>query len=757
MLFNSKWITYQTGEPRSAFDKYGNPSPYFRRAFTAKTSVRKATLFASALGVFKFFLNASPVSDDYLSPGWVNYSKKLPFMRYDITELIREKNAVGAVLGDGWAVGHLGSTDTFFRCGYSDHIEFTALIRLEYTDGTIEEIETDSQWKACTGAIRRSDLYMGEYVDARLDLGDFSSFEYDDSAWDQAEECNFKFSRNVYLEEVKVPPIRVKHRFVPVLIKNEGNRFLYDVSQNMVGVLNCTFCGERGAKVVLRHGEILSNGELYTDNLRKAEATDTYILSGNGREHFRPLFTFHGFRYVEISVLGKASIEEIIAEVMYTDLPTSGAFSCSNPITDRIYQNALWGQRGNFLNVPTDCPQRDERLGWTGDAQIFCQSAMYNMDCRKFYEKYLSDVRDAQLGNGIIPAVAPTPPVGNRAYTGYDACAGWAEAIAEIPYSHYRMYGDKKIIRDNLPALKKLLDYYETESPDGIRGYVGRYGDWLSLGTRTDLSVISTLYYARAAKLAAELCHVIGDFEEKRYMDLYQHIRTAFRATFLGEDGRILSDTQSAYVIAYRFGIIDRDEARSNLVRKIEIEDGGKLTTGFLGIRFLLPVLCDLGRADIAYRLITSTEYPGWGYSVVNGATTIWERWNSYTKEDGIRKGMNSFNHYSLGSCTEWMYEYCLGIRPDFDCPGFRKVTFSPYFDPCGRIESAHGYYDTDYGRIAVRWQKKDSLFEYEVATPGPIECFFDFSGMEIVSRTQTEGGYCFTLAYQFSHISQNN
>jgi len=749
MLFESTWITYKTGEYKSADEKYGNPAPYFRQKFSLKGTVQKATLFASALGVFKLYLNGEPVAKDYLSPGWVNYSKKLPFVRYDVTDKLTEHNAIGAVLADGWAVGHLGSTYAFKRNGYSDRIEFTAMLRIEYTDGTVQEIATDPTWRATSGAIRRSDIYMGEYVDARLDLGAFSTYDYDDSAWDCAEESVFRFSRNLFLEEVKIPPIIVKHTFKPVLIKKTGNTYLYDVSQNISGVLRCIFKGEAGAEVVLRHGELLLDGALYTENLRKAEATDTYILSGVGEETFRPLFTFHGFRYAELTVTGNAEILDITAEAMYTDLPATGSFTCSDPIAAKVYQNALWGQRDNFLNVPTDCPQRDERLGWTGDAQIFCQSAMYNMDCRDFFAKYLSDVRDAQLGNGVIPAVAPCPPVGSFAYTGFDASAGWCEAIGEIPYCHYRMYGDKKIIRDNLPALKKLLDYYETESPNYFRGYVGRYGDWLSLGTPTDLSVVSTLYYARAAWLAWQLGAFIGDFEAEYYHTLYQNIKRTFRDKFIDADGKILSDTQSAYVIAYSFGLISLEETKGNLIRKFEQDDDGKLTTGFLGVRFLLPTLCDIGRSDIAYRLITSTEYPGWGYSIVNGATTIWERWNSYTKEEGVVKGMNSFNHYSLGSCTEWMYEYCLGIRPDIGNPGLKRVVFAPCFDLSGRITSANGHYDSDYGRITVQWQNTDGVFQYTVSVPAEIETEFAFAGMQILDKKQENGVFTFQLTAQ--------
>ncbi|MBE7037836.1 MAG: alpha-L-rhamnosidase [Ruminococcaceae bacterium] len=744
MLFDSMWITYKTGDYKSATEKYGNPAPYFRKTFSLNGEVKKATLLASALGVFKIYLNGKAVADDYLSPGWVDYKKKLPFVRYDITDMLLQNNAVAAVLGDGWAVGHLGSTYAFRRNGYCDRIEFTALVRIEYADGRVEEIPTDTSWRASSGEIRRSDIYMGEYVDARLSLGDFSLYDYDDSEWDNPEESIFKFSRNLYLEETYIPPVVVKHTFKPELLRERNGAFLYDVTQNISGVLRCVFKGEEGTEIVIKHGELLSEGELYTENLRKAEATDTYILSGKGEETFRPLFTFHGFQYAEITVNGNAEIVDVTAEAMYTDLLQTGEFECDDQIATKAWQNALWGQRDNFLNVPTDCPQRDERLGWTGDAQVFCLSAMYNMNCKKFFEKYLADVRDAQLGNGVITAVAPVPPVGSYAYTGYDASAGWSEAIGEIPYQHYKMYGEKRVIRDNLPALKKLLDYYETESPEYTRPAAGRYGDWLCLGNPTSFRVVSTMYYARAAFLAAELCRFIGDFEEGYYRTLYENIKTAFRKKFITDDGKIVSDTQSAYVIAYSFGLIDIEEARENLVRKFEKDDDGKLTTGFLGIRFLLPTLCDIGRGDIAYHLITNKEYPGWGYSIVNGATTIWEHWDSYTEENGIKEGMNSFNHYSLGSCTEWMYEYCLGIKPDIEAPGFKKVKFAPVFDLTGKINKASGHYDTDHGRISVEWAKEGENFIYKVTCPAEIEIEFEFSNMEITDSKIDGNSYIF-------------
>lgn len=738
MLFNSAWVSYKTGKPKRADDKYGTPAAYFRHDFAVDASALKsATLFVSALGVYKAYVNGEPVSNDYLSPGWVDYRKKLPLVRYDITDKLCEKNAIGVILADGWAVGHLGSNYTFKRCGYSERTEFTARIKIEYRDGRIEEIATDKNWRASTGAIRRSDIYMGEFVDLRLDLGAFSAADYDDTAWGYAEENTFKFSRNLYLEETKIPPIVTKHTFVPTLISKKKNLYLYDVGQNIAGVLSLEVKGEAGAKIVIRHGELLKDGKLYTENLRKAEATDTYILSGNGTEHLRPLFTYHGFQYAEIKIVGQAEICTVTAEAMYTDLDATGAFSCSDGIVNKIYENALWGQRDNFLSIPTDCPQRDERLGWTADAQIFAKSAMWNMNCRAFYEKYLGDVRDAQFGNGVIPCIAPVPPVGTCAYTGRDASAGWSEVIAQIPYDHFVMYGDEKVIRDNLPSLKKLISYYEVESPDGIRSGARAYGDWLSLGAPSDLSVISTLYYARAVGIAAFMCKVIKDTEEGYYKNLFEKIKSVFRQKFIDKNGVILSDTQSVYVIAYKFGIISKREAAKQLTRKFK-ETKGKLTTGFLGIKFLLPTLCDIGREDIAYSILTSTDFPGWGYSIKNGATTIWEHWDSYTVEGGIKSGMNSFNHYSFGSCVEWMYEYCLGIRPT-EKGGFKKVIFAPVFDKSGKITSASGHYDTERGRITAAWEKKDAEFEYTVTIPFGMEYALEIENVAEVTEKRVD------------------
>ena len=732
MLLNSKWITFQTGVYKTADDKYGNPSPYFRKEFVLKKSVKSAQLLISALGVFKVYINGNAVSDDYLSPGWVDYSKKLPLITYDISDKLKEKNAIGVVLGDGWAIGHIGSNYTFKRNCWNDRIELSAEIRITYADEERDVISTDTTWKASEGEIRRSDIYMGEYVDGRKRLGDFSQFGYDDSSWEYAEEASFKFSRNLYLERLDIPPIRVKHIFQAVKISETSNTLLYNIGQNIAGVLRCRVKGEKGAKIVLRHGEVLDEEKLYTDNLRKAEATDTYILSGSPEgEVFRPLFTYHGFQYAEISLSGNVEILDVKAEAMHTDLEKVGDFTCSNEIVNKIFSNAMWSLRGNLYSLPSDCPQRDERLGWTGDAQIFCRSAMFNVYAKEYYGKYLADIRDAQLGNGVIPAVVPLPRVGYYTYSGRNASGGWSEAGAEITYNHYMMYGDKQIIFDNLYSIKRLLDYYKEDSIEYLRDGENSYGDWLSVGEETDKSLVANIYYARAAFITYRLCDIIGDAEREKYKALYENIKNAFRSKYF-IDGKLISDTQSAYVMAYKSGLISEDETKDNLSQRIT-ENNGHLTCGFLGIRFLLPALCDLGMQNIAYDILVQKSFPGWGYSVVNGATTIWEHWDSNSKEN--LKEMNSFNHYSLGSCVEWLYEYCLGIVVSEKTAGFEKIKIRPYIDISGRITSASGWYQTKNGRVSVSWKNTGDIFIYEIELPDKTEAEFVFNGLKIQGK----------------------
>ena len=759
MILDAFWINYEMGEPKGALDRYGNPAPYFRKAFSLKEKPKKAVLRLGAMGVVKAYINGEAAADDYMTPGFADYRKRLPIYEFDVTDRLGVNNAIGLVAGDGWAVGYMGND--MYRNNWCDRIFVMAELIVEYADGTKEKICTDDNWLVSTGEILRTDNYMGEFIDHRLDLGDFSAPDYDDSAWktvaaitmedrfqsDKSKrnydqyvdrDCaRYRFNFNRKAELARQPFVTVKHRLSPInSYKDKNGNTVYDFGQNMVGVVSARVTAKSGTRLTFRYGEMLrADGTVYTENLRRAEATDVYISAGGEKEKFRPLFTFHGFRYMEVATDGEAKIEDVTGEVMYTDLKKTGEFTCSDEVVNKLYQNVVWGQRGNFLSVPTDCPQRDERLGWTGDAQIFVGSAMFNMDCKAFYEKYACDLRDSQYGNGAVGGVAPHVPHFDYTEECDRLAAGWADAITVIPYEHYVTYGDKRILTDNIGAMKAFVRFCRDTSDGLIRPEADNFGDWLNVGSETDKSVLNTLYFAYSASLTARACRIIGDCDEAEFAALYEDIRRAFRSAFVEADGTIKSDTQTAYLLAYAFGIATEDEIKSHLVRKIH-EANDHLATGFLGVKFLLPVLCEIGESELCYKILTNRTYPGWGYSVVNGATTIWERWNSYTTEHGFGDvRMNSFNHYSFGSCCEWMFKYCLGISPVESDPGFRKVLVRPFVDFSGKLTSASGSYECAYGKIAVKWAVTGRTARFEIAIPAGVTPIYDFSAYESAKK----------------------
>lgn len=736
MIIKAKWIKGCIDFIKKDGDYYGSPSPYFRYEFGVEKEVKRAIIYYSAVGVLKVYINGKQIDDDYMSPGFTDYRTRIPVLRKDVTELIEGNNAIGIVAGDGWAVGFMGNN--MKRCSFSDTVYVMAQLEIEFADGEKRIIQTDTDWKTATGEIQRTDNYMGEFVDKRLSLGDFSSYGYDDENWNYAISSLLQINFTRISDLSQIPPIRVKHTVKPInMHKDINGNFIYDFGQNLTGVLSIKLKGERNASVTVRHGEMLEkDGRLYTDNLRLAQAKDICILSGSDTEEFRPLFTFHGFRYAEISVTGNVEIVSVEAQVMYTDLPKTGDFKCSDDLVNKLYSNIVWSQRSNFLSVPTDCPQRDERLGWTGDAQIFVGSAMFNMNCKTFYEKYMADIRDAQAGNGGVGGIAPQVPVNNWYYSERDNfSAGWGDVATVIPFEHYLMYGDKSILYKSIVSMKSFVDYCTLRSDNLIRPAEDNYGDWLNIDDDTDASAISTLYFAYSTLLTAKVCEILGDGEKQKYYDLYESIKRAFIARFVGKGGVITSDTQTVYLLAYAFGILDEDRIKNNLLRKIA-EKNYHISCGFLGVKFMLPVLCEIGFTDIAYLLLTNKTYPSWCFSVLNGATTIWERWNSWTIENGFAdRSMNSFNHYSLGSCSEWMFKYCLGINPSVDNPGFKKLIIRPFVDFSGKLNKAEGYYDTSFGRISVQWERDNDGVIYKVVYPREIEAEYDFSHYVIAEK----------------------
>jgi alpha-L-rhamnosidase len=489
-----------------------------------------------------------------------------------------------------------------------------------------------------------------------------------------------------------------------------------DFGQNLVGWVRVEVSGRAGRKVVIRHGEMLNaDGTVYTENLRSARATDVYLTKG-GRETFEPRFTFHGFRYASLTGLdGAPAPDSLVAVVVHNDLPETGAFASSDDLVNRIFANTLWGQRGNYLEVPTDCPQRDERLGWMGDAQVFARTAAYNMDVAAFLTKWLVDVRDAQLPEGAFSNISPRLPDEPR-----PGAPGWGDAGVIVPWTLYRQYGDVRVLERSYESMTRWIAWIDGDNPDHLwtKRLSSNYGDWLSPEGAGVKELYATAYYAYSTHLVAETARVLGRTEDaRRYTELRDRIREAFTRAYVQPDGRLRGDTQTAYLLALKFDLVPQ-EMRPRLVgrlfERIAARDG-HLGTGFLGVNVLLPTLTDLGRTDTAYQLLVKTTYPSWGYSIVNGATTIWERWDSYTKEKGFGAvGMNSFNHYAYGSVVEWLYTTVLGI--DLLEPGFSRIAIRPR--PGAPLEWARGHYDSIHGRIASEWRLQTGRLALSVTVP---------------------------------------
>ena len=708
------WISNENQMPKN--EKYGAPAPYFRKLFQTK-GVKRATLYITAQGVFKAYLNGKELCEDRFQPEWTDYSASLNYTRYDLTAQIQEKNCLGVILGNGWYCGTVGLLNV--RANYAEFPSFAAEIHLERETG-IEIITTDTDWKTATGKIIYNDMLHGEYHDFNCDLGNFSCVDYEDSCF-YPSVISSPYSKK--LREHTAEKITLQEKFKGKKIIHASDYDIYDFGQNFAGIPIVKVIGEKGCKIRLRFGEMLDGETLYTANLREAEATDYMVLSG-GEDVFEPLFTFHGFRYMELAVLsGKCEVREVFARALYSNLKRTGYFECDNPLVNKIYNNVLWSQKSNSVGIPTDCPQRDERLGWTGDVQIFCETAMLNMDCKRFYENYMYCIEEGQRSNGAIPVIIPD--VYAPWCEPYTGVTGWSDVCILLPYRHYLRYGDASVLEKAFAVGEKYLQYCSTEWEDYIMPDRG-FGDWLSIDDDTDKRVLATAFTAYSYGVFAEICKILRNDKEAYYRNISQKIKQKYIEKFVDKDGKIFSDTQTAYLTAYAFGILGK-EVLPHLLRTLERKNF-RLSTGFIGVKYLLPVLSELGREDIAYRLLCSTDYPSWGYTVKNGATTIWERWNSYSETEGFGDvGMNSFNHYSLGSCVEWIYKYILGIRCGFDFEEGKAVLFKPYFCFTGEIRRAKGSVKTSCGEFCAEWIVDGDTVVYTAEFPKGIHARFEF------------------------------
>jgi alpha-L-rhamnosidase len=679
----------------------GNPWPaqpasYFRKAFTADKQVSRARLYVTALGSYRAFLNGHRVGEDILTPGWTDYGKRVQYQTYDVTQLVQSGvNRVGAVLGDGWYASGLGWKLQRYAFG-PPPVRILMQLDIVCSDGSQQMIATDGSWRASTGAILSSEIYAGENFDARK-ITAWDSASFDANSWAPVQ---INSPPDALLTAQRDQTIQQTQAITPKAISSPSpGVYVFDLGQNMVGWAQLKVKGQAGTRVTMRFAEILRpDGNIYRDNLRAAKATDTYILRGEGDETFEPHFTYHGFRYVEVTGYpGKPDLSAVTGIVFHNNMPETGTFESSSDLVNRIWQNVVWGQRGNLMSVPTDCPQRDERLGWMADAQIFWQTASYNMDMDAFTHKWMRDVRDAQSNAGAFSDVSP------RIVDDRDGAPAWGDAGVIIPWTTWQQYGDLGVVRDNWSAMKKWLEYIQRANPNYLweNQRNNDFGDWVPANSETPKDLLATAFWAYDAELMNQMAHALGkDAEAAEYQQLYSEVKAAFIQKFVRPDGTVGNGSQTCYVLALHMKLLPdnlREAAADHLVRDIQSRDW-HLSTGFAGTSLLMQVLSDNGKNDVAYRLVLNTTYPSWGYMVNKDATTMWERWNGDTGDPS----MNSFNHYAFGAVGAWMYQRMLGIASDPAAPGFQRIIIHPR--PDNRIASVSGSYNSPYGRISTHW-----------------------------------------------------
>jgi alpha-L-rhamnosidase len=757
--WQAQWIgPALVGGPRTTV-----PAPYLRKAFTLPAGISSARLYVTAVGLYECSINGQRVGEDLFTPGWTDYHKRVQYKVYAVTDLLQEgDNVLGAILGDGWAVGFVGLGQ---RQSYFDRPRLLAQLEIINADGQRSIITSDNAWKHQFGPLLESDMFMGEAYDARLEMPGWDAPGYDDSRWLGVEIFE---DPGMTLVATHGPTVRRVEELRPVadpVVTGgfTGRSAIFDLGQNMVGWARFKGSAPKGTTVILRFAEVLDDeGNLYTTNLRSARATDYYTFKGGDEEIWEPKFTFHGFRYIEVTGYpGDFTQDMITGIVLHSEMAVTGSFESSDPLLNQLQQNILWGQRGNFFDVPTDCPQRDERLGWTGDIQVFLRTAAFNMDVAGFMTKWMQDVADAQSAEGSIPAVVP-----NVSLSLTDGGPAWADAVVICPWTLYLCYGDRRILEEHYANMRRFMDFVLAASPGHIRcapdyeGWPG-FGDWLSINANTPRDLIGTAFLAYDASLMAQIAAVLGkEHDVADYRQLFSEVKAAFAGRFLKgskataeavqpsairqrmdradaisrgnlkqvDYGPVTSQvfntdlftpTQTSYVLALHFDLLPenlRSQATAELVSDIE-RRGIHLSTGFVGAPYLPHVLSNNGRIDVAYALLHQQSWPSWLYSVTQGATTIWERWDGWTAENGFQDpGMNSFNHYAYGSIGGWLYNTVVGIEIDPAQPGYKHTILRPQLG--GGLDHVSATLKTPYGELRSHWRTQNGSLVWTVRVP---------------------------------------
>ncbi|HKU11123.1 MAG TPA: family 78 glycoside hydrolase catalytic domain [Sinomonas sp.] len=713
-----------------------------RREFDVREKPVRARLYASGHGLYEAELNGRRVGDDALSPGWTVYGQRLRYYTYDVTGLITAgPNALGAWLGDGWYRGRLGWRGGF-RNVFGYDLSFIGQLELTYADGTVDVVATDTAWKAAPSPILRSGIYDGEDYDARVEQPGWSTAGFDDGTW---QPVAMRHRDPATLVAPTAPPVRCTEEVPPIVVlTTPSGKKILDFGQNLVGRLRIAVRGSRGQTVTLRTAEVLQDGELYTRPLRGARSTDNYTLAGrDSTEVWEPRFTSHGFRYAEVTgwpgdLEADVACGAVVARVYQTDLKRTGWFESSDPMLNRLHQNVVWSMRGNFVDLPTDCPQRDERVGWTGDIQIFGPTAATLYDVSGMLIGWLRDVAIEQLPDGTVPWYVPVIP-SRMMWTPIRPGAAWGDVATLLPWTLYERFDDEGILLDQFESARAWVDLIERRAGESrLWNTDFQLGDWLDpaappedpADALTDRHLVATAYFARSARVVALMAQVLGrSDEQEHYARLADEVAGAFAGAYLGADGAMTSDAQTAYALALGFDLIpdaERRAAAGERLAELVREAGNRIATGFVGTPLVSDALSSSGHLETAYDLVLERSCPSWLYQVEMGATTIWERWDSLLPDGTVNPGqMTSFNHYALGAVADWLHRVVAGLSPA--APGYREIRFAPR--PGGRLTSASARQITPYGEAAISWVLADGQLEVSMTVPVGTRATFDTIG----------------------------
>ncbi|MCR8634650.1 alpha-L-rhamnosidase [Paenibacillus radicis (ex Xue et al. 2023)] len=696
------------------------------------------------MGLYELQLNGQRVGDWLLTPGWTSYTKRQPYQTYDVTKLLQAGgNAIGLMLADGWYRGNLGWKEQ--RNSFGEYRAGLLQLHIVYADGSEQTLSTDASWKASEGPVRMAELYHGETYDARMEVTGWSTSGYDDTNWKAVTLVDSPLELLIAQEN---EPMRIAEEIRPVqVLHTPAGETVLDMGQNMVGWIRFTVKGEAGQTITLKHAEVLDkDGNFYTGNLRSAKQTVTYICKGDGTESYEPRFTFQGFQYVKVEGYpGEVLPEHFTGCVIHSDMEQTGSFECSHPLINQLQHNILWGQKGNFVDVPTDCPQRDERLGWTGDAQVFVRTSAFNMNVASFFTKWVRDLKADQFPDGGVPFVIPDVLSKDN-----HSSSAWGDAAVICPWTMYLCYGDTRILDEQYDSMKGWVEYIRSQGANSLLWNTGfHFGDWLGLDAREDSytgstpkDLIASAFYYYSTSLLSLAAEALGKREDaESYRSLGYKIKEQFRQEFITPAGRLVAPTQTAHVLVLMFGLVE-GETRSRVIRTlVELieEQQFHLTTGFVGTPYLCHVLTENGYHDVALKLVLQESYPSWLFPVTKGATTMWEHWDGI-KTDGSfwSDDMNSFNHYAYGAIGDWLYQVVAGIDTDHKQAGYKHIHIRP--------KAGYGFdyvkarYESIYGEIRSEWAlSEDGELTITITIPPNTSATVQLPDARLESLTEGE------------------